>query len=106
MITPEVVIDCIMEGVRRKIQVLRTPNTLPAASFPVRGGRVPFGLMRQGDAWVLNPMEVRAMAFARIWRKEGLTLNQIGYRLANHGFRSRCGGIYTPSSVLNQLLRH
>lgn len=104
MVTPEVFIDCIMEGVRRNIQALRTSNTLPPLSFPMRGGKPPFGLMRQGNVWVLNPTEIYAMAFAQTWRKEGLTLKQIGRTLAAHGLRSRAGGTYSPSSVLYELL--
>ena len=107
ILTPEVVVDCIMEGVRKALQILRTPTTeaLPQISFPIRGGRPPLGLVRQGNVWVLNPSEIYAIALAAQWRKEGLTLKAIGRKLADHGIRSRGGGVYSPASVMYELLK-
>lgn len=108
VLTPEVVVDCLMEGVRRKIQNLRAPKVsvdLPPISFPIRGGRPPLGLVRKGDRWVLNAQEIYAIALANQWHKEGLTLKAIGRKLADHGMRSRGGGVYSPASVLYELLK-
>ena len=104
-ITSDVVVDCIMEGFRRKLQALSTPYTLPSVSIPARGGKPPYGLMRQGGVWVLNPAEIYAAAFAQMWYKEGLTLKQIGRKLARHGYHSRGGGVYSTASVFKQLLK-
>ena len=105
-LTPEVVVDCLMEGVRRKLQTLRATTTpLPQVSFPMRGGRPPLGLVRRGNRWVLNAQEIYAIALAAQWRKEGLTLKAIGRKLADHGIRSRGGGIYSPASVMYELLK-
>jgi len=108
VLTPEVVVDCLMEGVRRKLQSLRAPKVpveIPSMSFPMRGGRPPLGLVRKGNRWVLDAREIYAIALATQWRKEGLTLKAIGRKLADHGIRSRDGGVYSPASVLYDLLK-
>lgn len=108
VLTPEVVVDCLMEGVRRKLQSLRAPKApvdLPTVSFPIRGGRPPLGLVRRSNRWVLNAQEIYAIALANQWYKEGLTLKAIGRKLADYGIRSRGGGVYSPASVLYELLK-
>ena len=104
-ITPEVVTDCIMEGMRRRLQVLRAPKPSKPPIKVRPKGQPPLGYSLENGEWVPNPAERDAMALARKLRDQGLTLRQVSAMLDGYGYRSRRGNPYAPSTILVLLTR-
>ena len=105
MITNDVVVDCIMEGIRRKIQSLRAPKPSKPPIKARSKGWPPLGYSLENGEWVPNPAERDAMALARKLRDQGLTLRQVSAMLDGYGYRSRRGNPYAPSTILVRLTR-
>lgn len=101
MITEGVVVDCIMEGVRRTLKRLNKDRRIPGTG----GGMSPFGTRRVRGKLVPRTNEIRAILHAKELRKENLTYWQISSKLADLGLVTRRGKPYSPAGVMRLLER-
>ena len=64
-----------------------------------REPRYGWRLGRDGLHLEVHPQEQRAISLVRRYRRDGLTLRQIGRRLERYGLRPRSGGRWHPQTV-------
>ena len=65
----------------------------------------PYGYRFNGQGWVEDEQEQRAIRLMRQLRSNGLSLRRIAQELLTHGFTNRRGGQLSPQTVANVLRR-